>query len=158
MGIGFGYAVAAWEAYNGLHAEASSGKKGRKKIVGLIGDSATGFSGMEIETMARCGMDCLIFVMNNGGVYHGHADSQKEWQAQHEATKEGRGTHGFRSWSLGWETRYDMFADAVGGKGYLVRTSEELQRAAEEGFQAKVGLLTNLPRSKSSQDTGASYC
>lgn len=139
MGVSFGYAIAAWEAYNGLHAEASSGKPGRKKIVGIVGDSATGFSGMEIETMARFGMDCLIFVMNNGGVYHGHAESRAEWLAQQEASKGGRGAQGFRSWSLGYETRYDMFADAVGGKGYLVRTSEELKKAAEEGMRAKVG-------------------
>ena len=139
MGVGFGYCIAAWEAYNGRHAEALSGKPGRKKVVGIIGDSATGFSGMEIETMARYGMDCLIFVMNNGGVYHGHADSQKEYDAQRLATIRGRGAEGMRSWSLGFETRYEMFADAVGGKGYLVRTSEELQRAAEEGFKANVG-------------------
>lgn len=138
MGIGFGYAVAAWEAYNGLRAEASSGKRARKKIVCIIGDSATGFSGMEIETMARYGMDCLMFVMNNGGVYHGHADGQEEWLRQQQASKQGRGNEGLRSWSLGWETRYDMFADAVGGKGYLVRTSEELKQATLEGFEAKV--------------------
>lgn len=138
MGIGFGYAIAAWEAYNGPYAEASSGKKGRKKVVGIIGDSATGFSGMEIETMARYGMDCLIFVMNNGGVYHGHAESQKEYDSQRKATSEGRGAQGLRSWSLGFETRYEMFADAVGGKGFLARTSEELRQAAEEGFKADV--------------------
>ena len=159
MGIGFGYAVAAWEAYNGPHAEASSGKKGRKKIVGLIGDSATGFSGMEIETMARYGMDCLIFVINNGGVYHGHADTQEEWKAHQQATGEGRGSDGLRSWSLGYETRYDMFADAVGGKGYLVRTSEELQRAAEEGFKAKVRLPYPLQCSNLTLVCeGASHC
>jgi 2-hydroxyacyl-CoA lyase 1 len=144
MGIGFGYAVAAWEAYNGPHAEASSGKKGRKKVVGLIGDSATGFSGMEIETMARYGMDCLIFVMNNGGVYHGHAETQQEYDSQRRATSEGRGTEGMRSWSLGFETKYEMFADAVGGKGYLVRTSEELRRAVEEGFKAEVPVMVNV--------------
>jgi 2-hydroxyacyl-CoA lyase 1 len=138
MGIGFGYAIAAWEAYNAPQREGSSGKPGRKKVVGLIGDSATGFSGMEIETMARLGMDCLIFVMNNGGVYHGHADSQEEYLAQHRATAEGRGAQGHRSWSLGFETRYDYFADAVGGKGYLVRTSDELQQATKEGFRSHV--------------------
>ena len=31
MGIGFGYAVAAWEAYNGPHAEATSGKEGTQE-------------------------------------------------------------------------------------------------------------------------------
>ncbi len=138
MGVGFGYAIAAWEAYNGLHAERSSGKAGKKKIVGLIGDSATGFSGMEIETMARCGHDCLIFVMNNSGVYHGNANSQQEHTAQQTASNSGRGAEGLRSWSLGFQTRYDMLADAVGGKGYLVRTSDELGQATEEGFKAKV--------------------
>ena len=144
MGVGLGYAIAAWEAYNGRHPEGFSGKNGRKKIVGLIGDSATGFSGMEVETMARCGMDCLIFVMNNSGVYHGNADTQDEWLSQHQASKEGRGAEGLRSWSLGWETRYDMLADACGGKGYLVRTSEELRKATEEGFKANVSFSTSI--------------
>ena len=140
MGVGFAYMIAAWEAYNGPHAEASSGKKTRKKVVGIMGDSATGFAAMEIETMSRYGMDCLIFVMNNAGVYFGHADSREEWRSQQLATKEGRGSEGLRSWSLGYETRYDMLADAVGGKGYMVRTSEQLQRATEEGFKASVSL------------------
>ena len=52
MGIGFAYAIAAWQAYNSHPTEASSGKKGRKKIVALMGDSATGFAAAEIETMA----------------------------------------------------------------------------------------------------------
>lgn len=144
MGIGLGYLIAAWEAYNGRHAESSSGKPGRKKIVGIIGDSAFGFSAPEIETMARCGMDCLIFVMNNGGVYHGHADSEEEYYAQRRASNEGRGKDGLRSWSLTFETRYEMLATAVGGKGYLVRTSEELRKAAEEGFKAKVPAVINV--------------
>lgn len=75
-GIGLGSMIAACEAYNGRHAEASSGRRGRKKIVGIIGDSAFGFSAPEVETMARCGMDCLIFVVKIGGVYHGHADTE----------------------------------------------------------------------------------
>lgn len=144
MGIGLGYLIAAWEAYNGQHAEASSGKQGRKKIVGIIGDSAFGFSAPEIETMARCGMDCLIFVMNNGGVYHGHADTEEEYRAQQQASSEGRGKDGLRSWSLTFETRYEMFATAVGGKGYLVRTSEDLKKAAEEGFKARVPVIINV--------------
>lgn len=144
MGIGLGYIIAAWEAYNGRHAEASSGQPGRKKIVGIIGDSAFGFTAPEIETMARCGMDCLIFVMNNGGVYHGHADTEEEYRAQQRASGEGRGREGLRSWSLTFEARYEMFATAVGGQGYLVRTSEELKRATEEGFKANVPVVVNV--------------
>lgn len=144
MGIGLPYMIAAWEAYNGVHAEASSGKTGRKKVVGIIGDSAFGFSATEIETMARCGMDCLIFVMNNGGVYHGHADSEEEYRAQQRASNEGRGKERLRSWSLTFEARYEMFATAVGGKGYLVRTSEELRQATQEGFEADVPVVINV--------------
>lgn len=144
MGIGLPYMIAAWEAYNGLYNEATSGKRAKKKVVGIIGDSAIGFSASEIETMARCGMDCLVFVMNNSGVYHGHADSQQEYRAQQQASNEGRAKEGLRSWSLTFETRYDMFATAVGGKGYLVRTSDELGRAAEEGFKAEVPVIVNV--------------
>ncbi len=144
MGVGFGYMIAAWEAYNGPFAEAKSGKNGSKKVVGLIGDSATGFSGMEIETMSRMGQDCLIFVMNNGGVYHGSADSLEEYRQQQSATKEGRSKDGHRSWSLGFETRYDQFANAVGGKGYLVRTPDELRRATEEGYRLEVPVIINV--------------
>src|SRR5690606_15440236 len=73
MGVGLGYAIAAWEAYN---SPTSVSNEGRKKIVALEGDSAFGFSGMEVETMARYKMDILIFVINNGGVYHGEKYSE----------------------------------------------------------------------------------
>lgn len=147
MGVGMGYAIAAWEAYNGPHHKArpTGVSDRRKKIVAIVGDSAFGFSGMEVETMARYGMDVLIFVMNNGGVYHGHADSREEFERQREATKNGRRpSDGLRSWSLGYQTRYEMLADAVGGKGYLVMTDEELARATEDGFNAQVRSLPDF--------------
>jgi 2-hydroxyacyl-CoA lyase 1 len=137
MGVGMGYAVAAWEAYNGLGASpASSGQK--KKIVCIIGDSAFGFSGFELETMARFGMDVLIFVMNNGGVYHGHADSRAEFELQRRNSKEGRTAEGLRSWSLGCEVGYEKFAEGMGAKGFVVRTGKKLERAAVEGFGSQV--------------------
>jgi 2-hydroxyacyl-CoA lyase 1 len=70
-----GYAIAVHEAYNGLAAEASWGTSSRKKIVAIEGDSAFGFSGMEVEAMARFQMDVLIFVINNGGIYFGDSNS-----------------------------------------------------------------------------------
>jgi 2-hydroxyacyl-CoA lyase 1 len=33
---------------------------------------------------------------------------------------------GLRSWALGFEVGYDKVAEACGGKGFLIRTSEEL--------------------------------
>lgn len=86
MGIGLGYAIAAHAAYNSYPAEATSGPAGRKKIVALEGDSAFGFSAMEVETMARYEMDILIFVMNNSGVYHGDSNDAQEWTQLQKST------------------------------------------------------------------------
>jgi len=149
MGVGPGYAIAAHEAYNSSAAEAASGPSHkRKKIVALEGDSAFGFSAMEVETMSRYGMDILIFVMNNGGVYHGDSDSTDEWLKLQEHTlqhstlsssetgSEGSAASGgLRSTSLGFEVRYERIAEACGGVGFLVRTPEELARATEAGFR-----------------------
>lgn len=63
MGVGLGYAIAAYAAYNFPQPEGLSGNMSkRKKIVAIEGDSAFGFSAMEVETMARYQMDVLIFV------------------------------------------------------------------------------------------------
>ncbi|KAF2742603.1 hypothetical protein M011DRAFT_472065 [Sporormia fimetaria CBS 119925] len=142
MGIGLPYAIAAWEAYNGPNAQASSGPARRKKIVAIEGDSAFGFSGMEIETMARFGMDVLIFVINNGGIYFGDSNTKNDWETKQERTR--KGEPGLRSWALGWEVRYDKMAEAVGGKGYFVRTPEELYNAAAEGYEASGPVIVNV--------------
>lgn len=140
MGVGMGYCVAAHAAYNWPER--------RKKIVALEGDSALGFSAMEIETMARQGMDVLIFVMNNSGVYHGDSESGEEWHKMRQQSLAGetaidpsqdrtmeRGDKkGLRSTSLWYETRYEKLAEMAGGRGYFVQTEEELERASREGF------------------------
>ena len=155
MGVGLGYAIAAWVAYNGEAGEGyvgeDVGKRG-KKVVALEGDSAFGFSAMEIETMSRYGMDVLVFVMNNGGVYHGEADSVDEWLALQRHTLqpasggggEGMGKGGLRSTSLGYEVAYEKFAEACGGVGFLVRSEEELVRATREGFKEKRVVVVNV--------------
>lgn len=145
MGVGLGYAIAAHAAYNSPLPEGVSGpNKGPKKIVALEGDSAFGFSAMEIETMARYNMDILIFVINNGGVYHGDSDDAEKWLALQENTVKGERTGGLRSTSLGWEVRYEKIAEACGGLGFLVRTEEELERATREGFRSGKVCVVNV--------------
>ncbi len=144
MGVGLGYAIAAHEAYNGTAGDGKSGPAVRKKIVALEGDSAFGFSAMEVETMARYGMDILIFVMNNGGVYHGDSDDAEEWLAMQGKTQEGAVQGGLRSTSLGWEVGYEKLAEACGGAGYLVRTPEELRKATFQGFHEKRVTVVNV--------------
>jgi 2-hydroxyacyl-CoA lyase 1 len=56
----------------------------------------------------------------------------------------GGGKGGLRSSSLSWEVGYEKIAEMCGGKGYLVRTPEELARATEEGFKAGVPVVVNV--------------
>jgi 2-hydroxyacyl-CoA lyase 1 len=141
MGLGLAYMIAAHDAYNAPQAQAQSGPAKRKKIVALEGDSSFGFSAMEVETMARNQMDVLIFVMNNGGIYHGDAKTQEEFKVkQGEAV----GPKSLRSWALSHQVRYEKLAEAVGGKGYFVRTAEELRQATIQGFKATVPVVVNV--------------
>jgi 2-hydroxyacyl-CoA lyase 1 len=137
MGVGLAYAIAAHSAYNFPDPEGLSKSKLRKKIVCLEGDSAFGFSMPEVETMARYNMDVLIFVINNGGIYHGDCEDSDQWLKLQESG-------GLRSTSLGYEVKYEKMAEMCGGKGYLVRTPAELERATEDGFQAGVPVVVNV--------------
>ncbi|KAL8956248.1 MAG: hypothetical protein Q9183_006366, partial [Haloplaca sp. 2 TL-2023] len=152
MGVGMGYAIAAHIAYNGIAGaggEALVGDSdgvpgGRKKVVCLEGDSAFGFSGMEVETMSRLGMDVLIFVINNGGVYFGDADEEGEWSrlrdktvgAQTEPDRGVSENKGLRSTSLGFKTRYQDMATMVGGLGLEARTVEEVEEVTRKGWRS----------------------
>ena len=143
MGVGMGYAIAAHAAYNFSAGEGSSGPAERKKVVCLEGDSAFGFSALEVETMARYGMDVLIFVMNNGGVYHGDEDDADKWLELQKRTVEGK-EGGLRSTSLGWEVGYEKLAQMCGGEGFLVRSEEELERATRRGFESSKVCVVNV--------------
>lgn len=59
MGVGFGFAIAAQALFP------------KKKVVMVVGDSAFGFSGMEMETCARYKMPIKIIVVNNNGITQG---------------------------------------------------------------------------------------
>lgn len=147
MGVGLGYAVAAYAAYNFPGAEGLAGKYGsRKKVVAIEGDSAFGFSAMEVETMARFQMDILIFVMNNSGLYRGDTDNRDSWEERRSNTVAGTTQQGkgLTAWSLGYQTDYQKIAEMAGGVGILARTPDELRRATEKGFKAKVPVVVNI--------------
>ncbi len=171
MGVGMGYAIAAHVAYNGIGAtmpgeaainaaEAVGGKPGKKKIVCLEGDSAFGFSAMEVETMARYGMDVLVFVINNGGVYHGDADDEGRWLELRDVTLGGPSSSysggntdnvgekekkkGLRSTSLSFGTRYENLATMVGGLGIVARTPVEVEEATRKGWECGKVCVVNV--------------
>ncbi|KAF1811249.1 thiamine pyrophosphate-requiring enzyme [Eremomyces bilateralis CBS 781.70] len=141
MGAGLGYAIAAHDVYN---ANVSASQ--RKKIVCLEGDSAIGFSAMEIETMARNKMDVLIYVINNGGIYSGVADSSEEYAQKQASTLEGKWDllGSLRSSSLTYAVRYEKLAEACGGLGFFVNTPEELREATVAGFKSDKVVVINV--------------
>lgn len=146
MGVGLGYAIAAYAAYNVPNPEGIAGSQARKKIVAIEGDSAFGFSAMEVETMARYQMDVLIYVMNNSGLYRGDADTPEAWQKRQKVSIDGKTASGggLTATSLGYETDYHKIADMAGGIGILARTPDELKKATEEGYKARMPVVVNV--------------
>ena len=151
MGVGLGYSIAAYAAYNFTDAEGTAGARGRKKIVTIEGDSAFGLSAMEVETMARYQMDVLIFVINNSGLYRGDTDSMEKWQERQKitvsgksATPDGSKSKALSAISLGYETDYQKIAEMAGGIGIVVRTPAELKEATKRGYEAKVPVVVNV--------------
>jgi oxalyl-CoA decarboxylase len=106
MGIGMGYAIAA---------AVETGKP----VVAIEGDSAFGFSGMEIETICRYRLPVTVVVLNNGGVYRGD-----------EVTTGGDPAPTV----LDAHARHELIAEAFGGNGYHVTTPSELRKALSEAI------------------------
>lgn len=101
MGIGMGYAIAA------------AVQTGRP-VIAIEGDSAFGFSGMEIETICRYRLPVTVVILNNGGVYRGDESAAGSDPAPTV---------------LNSGARHELLAEAFGGKGYHVTTPAELEAA-----------------------------
>jgi thiamine pyrophosphate-dependent acetolactate synthase large subunit-like protein len=85
----------------------------------IEGDSAFGFSGMEIETICRYRLPVTVVILNNGGVYRG---DEKPTGGSPAPTVLNAGA------------RHELIAEAFGGKGYHVTTPAELQSALTEAL------------------------
>jgi oxalyl-CoA decarboxylase len=107
MGIGMGYAIAA---------TVESGSP----VVAIEGDSAFGFSGMELETICRYQLPIVVVILNNGGVYRG--DDVNSFSSDPSPT------------TLMLNARHDRLIEAFGGKGYQATTPTELTTALTEAL------------------------
>ncbi|WP_135451557.1 oxalyl-CoA decarboxylase [Mycobacterium sp. DL99] len=107
MGIGMGYAI-------GAAVETGS------PVVAIEGDSALGFSGMELETICRYGLPIVVVVFNNGGVYKG--DDVNTSSSDPAPT------------ALTPTARHELLIEAFGGTGYSVTTPAELTAALAEAL------------------------
>ena len=116
MGVGMGYCVAAAVVT-------------RQPVIAIEGDSAFGFSGMEVETICRYNLPVCIVVMNNNGVYKGtDVDPNGRDPAPTVFVK---------------GARYDKLIEAFGGVGVNATTPAELRKAMEEALRSKKPTLIN---------------
>jgi oxalyl-CoA decarboxylase len=116
MGIGMGYAIAA---------AIETGKP----VLAVEGDSAFGFSGMEVETIARYNLPVCIVIFNNDGIYRG-TDVNK--------ASDDPATTVFVKGS-----RYDKMMEAFGGVGVNATTPDELRRAVNAAMDSGKPTLIN---------------
>ncbi|XP_066484198.1 2-hydroxyacyl-CoA lyase 1 isoform X1 [Tiliqua scincoides] len=127
MGVGLGFAIAA--------AMVTKDYSPHQQVVCIEGDSAFGFSGMEVETICsyyRYNLPIIIIIVNNNGIYSGlDADNWKEMSKLGEPS----------SWvppvSLLPNAHYEKVMSSFGGKGYFVQTPEELQAALRASLEEK---------------------
>jgi oxalyl-CoA decarboxylase len=116
MGIGMGQAIAA---------SVETGKP----VLCIEGDSAFGFSGMEVETICRYGLPICIVIFNNDGIYRG--TDQNKAGSDPATTVFVKGA------------RYDKMMEAFGGTGVHATTPDELKRAVNAAMDSGKPTLIN---------------
>ena len=116
MGVGMGQSIAA--AVETGH-----------QVIAIEGDSAFGFSGMEVETICRYNLPICIVVFNNNGIYRGtDVNSTSDDVASTVFVK---------------DARYDQMMAAFGGVGVYVTSPADLTVAVNEAIASGKPTLIN---------------
>src|SRR4029078_297669 len=100
-----------------------------KPVLAIEGDSAFGFSGMEIETVCRCQLPVFIVIFNNDGIYRGTDVNTGGSEPATTVFVKG--------------SRYDKMMEAFGGVGIHATSPEELKRAANASMYSGKPTLIN---------------
>jgi len=116
MGIGMGSAIAA---------AVETGKP----VLAIEGDSAFGFSGMEVETICRYNLPVCIVIFNNDGIYRGTDVNQISADPAPTVFVKG--------------SRYDKMMEAFGGTGVNATSPDELKRAVNAAMDSGRPTLIN---------------
>ena len=117
MGIGMGFSIAAAVVTG-------------KPVIAIEGDSAFGFSGMEVETICRYNLPVCVVVFNNNGIYRG-IDVNPTGGADVAPTVFVK------------NARYDKMMEAFGGVGVHATTPAELQAGIDEAIRTGKPTLIN---------------
>ncbi|MFO1161420.1 MAG: oxalyl-CoA decarboxylase [Reyranellaceae bacterium] len=116
MGIGMGSAIAA---------AVETGKP----VLCIEGDSAFGFSGMEVETICRYNLPICVVIFNNDGIYRGVDVNSAGSDPATTVFVKG--------------ARYDKMIEAFGGHGVNATTPDELKRAVNAAMDSGKPTLIN---------------
>ncbi|HLH98121.1 MAG TPA: oxalyl-CoA decarboxylase [Xanthobacteraceae bacterium] len=116
MGIGMGYAIGA---------AIETGKP----VLAIEGDSAFGFSGMEIETICRYNLPVCVVIFNNDGIYRGTDVNAAGSDPATTVFVKG--------------ARYDKMIEAFGGAGVNATSPDELKRAVNAAMDSGKPTLIN---------------
>ena len=119
MGVGLGFAIAA------------AVTNPDKPVVSVQGDSAFGFSGMELETITRYNLPVKLIILNNGGIGVGL-----------HPVPEGRVNP---PGNLTYGARYEAMLEALGGKGFYVEDPKDLRAALDQAMAVDGPALVNVP-------------
>jgi oxalyl-CoA decarboxylase len=109
MGIGMGFAIAA-------------ALETGKPVLAIEGDSAFGFSGMEVETICRYNLPVCIVIFNNDGIYRGTDVNSAGSDPAITTFVKG--------------ARYDKMIEAFGGVGVNATAPDELKRAVDAAMDS----------------------
>jgi 2-hydroxyacyl-CoA lyase len=126
MGVGLGHAIAACVVHP------------NRPVIHLSGDSAIGFSGMEMETLVRYNLPAKIVVLNNGGIGPGMSKIPDNPMFNLKPN------------ALIYGARYDRVMEAFGGKGFYVEDPKRLRAALDEAMNFRGPVLVNVMISQDS--------
>jgi len=116
MGVGMGYCVAAAVVT-------------RQPVIAVEGDSAFGFSGMEVETICRYNLPVCVVILNNNGVYKGTDINPRGGDVAPTVFVK--------------DARYEKLMEAFGGVGVYARTPAELRQGMEQALRSRKPTLIN---------------
>ncbi|MEO8718800.1 MAG: oxalyl-CoA decarboxylase [Burkholderiales bacterium] len=116
MGVGMGYCVAAAVVT-------------KQQVIAIEGDSAFGFSGMEVETICRYNLPVCVVILNNNGVYKGTDVNPRGGDVAPTVFVK--------------DARYEKLMEAFGGVGVYATTPAALRKAMEEAIRSRTPTLIN---------------
>jgi 2-hydroxyacyl-CoA lyase 1 len=117
MGVGLGFALAAAV----VHPD--------RKVVAVEGDSAFGFSGMEVEVACRHNLPITFIIINNNGITIGASEIDPQNIPPSIYTI---------------NARYEKIIEAFGGKGYFVTSVGELGPAIRSAIENPKPCIVNV--------------